>query len=138
MISQGVKMNLYWLVGLAILLLALTGCQSTSDADVAAQQQRMNAWQLGPLVDADGNHRSLALDAPLHADLLAAQPWLTGRPAWYEDRLDSVRTVEGGAVRRFYHETTRTDRDTLTSSNGKVQDNYRASSTSREYIRVVH
>lgn len=123
---------------LAVALLG-TGC-----APSASERQRTfeahNAevrFELGPLVDAEGTRRSLALDSPAMNDLYQYQPWLDQRTAWYQDRLDRRPGVNAGTRRTILSISETSVRDKFSSSNGKIQDNYNQSTTRDTVIEVI-
>lgn len=125
-------------VGLSLVVLALGGCASSDarqrDADRAAE---INTWTLGPLVDAEGNHRSLAVDSQAMQELQHFQPWLTAGPAWYDSRLDRGPSVAAGTRRVSISVSETITRDRFSSSNGRVQDNYSQNVIREKFIQVV-
>lgn len=116
-----------------------TGCTSSQMKQQRAAEARDAEvrFELGPLVDAEGTHRSLSLDSPAMRDLYQFQPWLNDRVSWYDDRLDRRASVAAGSRRTVVTFSETTVRDKFSSSNGKVQDNYSQSITRDKFFEVT-
>ena len=97
----------------------------------------MQRWELAPLTDEAGNHRSLALDSPLQAELRAAQPWLAEAGAWYESRNERGPAVTSGLRTYSYTRSLTTRRDRVTSYHGRIDDNYRSQTTTQQYLEFT-
>lgn len=118
-------------------LFGLGGCASSSQSSEAERAAELNAWTLGPLVDAEGNHRSLAIDSRTMQELQHFQPWLTSGPSWYDSRLDRGPSVAAGTRRVSVSISETITRDRFSSSNGRVQDNYSQNVIREKFIEVV-
>ncbi|MBB6431676.1 hypothetical protein [Algisphaera agarilytica] len=116
-----------------------TGCApSKAEQQRAADaRQAEMRFELGPLVDAEGNRRSLALDSPEMNELQSFQPWLDDRTAWYHDRLDRKPGVNAGTRRTIISISETNVRDRFSSSNGRVQDNYNQSTSRDKIIEIT-
>ncbi|MEM9418500.1 MAG: hypothetical protein AAGA25_05515 [Planctomycetota bacterium] len=123
---------------LAVIALG-TGCTSSQEQEQRAAEARDAEvrFELGPLVDAEGNRRSLALDSPEMNELQSFQPWLDDRTAWYHDRLDRRPGVTAGSQRTIISISETSVRDKYGSSNGKVQDNYSQNTTLDTVIEIT-
>ncbi|MEO0514841.1 MAG: hypothetical protein AAF086_06045 [Planctomycetota bacterium] len=115
------------------------GCTSSSSQQQRAADARDAEvrFVLGPLVDEDGARRSLALDSAAMNELYDYQPWLTQQASWYDTRLDDRPGVNAGSRRVILSVSETTVRDKISSSNGKVQDNYSQSTTRDQVIQIV-
>ncbi|MEM9916030.1 MAG: hypothetical protein AAF911_13835 [Planctomycetota bacterium] len=123
---------------LAMALLGVGCAPSAAERQRAVEARDAEVrFELGPLVDAEGARRSLALDSPAMAELLEFQPWLDERTAWYHDRHDRRPGVEAGTRRTIIAISETTVRDKFSSSNGRMQDNYNQSTTRDTVIEVT-
>jgi len=126
-----------WLLAAAILTLMLMGCAQGQRGQAAAHRDAEMAWQLGPLLDEHGSHRSLSFDSPLMAEFIAYRDQVTTGPAWYDGRLDrGPRVVSGTRRTTVLRSHTRT-RDRLNVSDGDVRDTYSSNTSRQRTIEVV-
>lgn len=125
---------------MAILLstpLGVIGCATDADRREARASYDEQVWMLGPIVDEQGEARSLTFDSPQMQQLQHMQPWLTAENAWYTGRLDSRSSVIAGSRSRIFEVTEVRSRDRITSSDGDVKDNYSQSTSRYRYFESV-
>lgn len=124
-----------WAAAAAILLLMLMGCAADGE-NARAQRDADQRWQLGPLVDDNGHHRSLSLDSPAMNELHEFQPWLTSGPRWYDGRVDTARQVRAGTRSLVVDRAFTNQRDRVNSNNGRVRDSFRQTVDVERFIEV--
>lgn len=117
--------------------LTSVGCATHGDRQEAHARYDEQVWMLGPLVDDQGEARSLTFDSPQMQQLQEMQPWLTAEDAWYHGRLDKRSGVIAGTRGRVLEVTQIRSRDRITSSDGDVKDNYSQSTSRYRYFESV-
>jgi len=124
-------------LGLIVATSLTAGCSSTSKQQAEAQQQDMMRWQLGPLVDEQGDQRSLALNSPQMDRLVQAQSWEASQAAWYYSRVDHGPAVTAGHRLPSYEITQVKTRDRISGTDGDVKDNYSRNVTRERFTETV-
>ena len=123
---------------LAAVILALWALGCTGTPQHSAQRDaELHRMTLGPLVDEDGRHRSLSLDAPTHHALVAFQPSLADASPWYGQRLDHGPSVSAGQRSAILLRSVTVTRDGLSSYRGRVYDNFRTRSVTSRAVEIV-
>jgi hypothetical protein len=103
----------------------LSGCQTPYAVD------------LGPQLDADGRHRSVALDSPLQHHLSKRQELDTSR-AWYAARNDYSPTAEAGYRLPTVQSSVTITRDQQYHSSGRVRDYFNSTTYRAERREIVN
>jgi hypothetical protein len=116
-------------ITILVLSLGLAGCAQPRDTD-------SDMTDRSPQLDADGQHRSLALDTPLLAYLREQDDNPRGA-AWYDGRSDrSLGAVSGYELPVVQRSVTYT-RDQQYQHFGHVHDNYSSTTYRSEYRELV-
>lgn len=89
-----------------------------------------------PLLDVEGQTRSVALDTPLQ-HFLQTQQADAGHLPWYADRNDHSPAANAGYARPTVQSSVTITRDRQYSSNGRVHDHFYSTTYRREYRATV-
>lgn len=118
-------------------VVALGGCASSSPQSTNAERTAaMNAWTLGPLVDDEGNYRSLSLDSPPMAELIEIQPWLAVGEPWYAGRIDRSRQITAGVRRQVVERAFISTTDRVEGKDGQVKDDFKLRVSTERIIEL--
>jgi hypothetical protein len=99
-------------------------------------EQPQPMTDLGPQLDAEGYHRSVALDSPLLRHLQVRQRSRDGL-SWYDGRNDRTLAVNAGYDLPSLQRSVTLTRDRQYLSNGRVHDIYSSTTYRTEYRQNV-
>ena len=90
---------------------------------------------LDPLLDINGQARSLTMDSPQHHSLAASATNVDPQP-WYVSRNDLFPSVAYGVSYQVYEQSVTYQRDRQRTSNGRVHDHFNQTTYRRRVIET--